>query len=43
MRRLAVDLGLPVITNLQLAEAFVQSLVSKKIDALKIKHWSEYQ
>jgi carbamoyl-phosphate synthase large subunit len=43
MRRLAVDLGLPVITNLQLAEAFVQAFVSKKIDDLKIKHWAEYQ
>nr|MBP7794940.1 carbamoyl phosphate synthase large subunit [Candidatus Saccharicenans sp.] len=43
MRRLAVDLGIPVITNLQLAQAFVQAFVSKKIDDLKIKHWAEYQ
>ncbi len=43
MRRLAVDLGLPVITNLQLAAAFVQSFVSKKTELLKIKHWAEYQ
>ncbi|MBC7361470.1 MAG: carbamoyl-phosphate synthase (glutamine-hydrolyzing) large subunit [Candidatus Aminicenantes bacterium] len=42
MRRLAVDLGIPVITNLQLAEAFVSALLAKKIDDLKIKPWSEY-
>ncbi|MGB9836446.1 MAG: carbamoyl-phosphate synthase (glutamine-hydrolyzing) large subunit [Candidatus Saccharicenans sp.] len=42
MRRLAIDLGIPVITNLQLAEDFVAALRSKKIDDLKIKHWSEY-
>ncbi|MGB9906120.1 MAG: carbamoyl-phosphate synthase (glutamine-hydrolyzing) large subunit, partial [Candidatus Saccharicenans sp.] len=43
MRRLAIDLGIPVITNLQLAEAFVAALRSKKIDELKIKPWSEYE
>jgi carbamoyl-phosphate synthase large subunit len=42
MRRRAVDLGLPVITNLQLAEAFVHSLVARSSDQLKIKHWAEY-
>lgn len=43
MRRLAIDLGLPVITNLQLAEAFVSALRAKKIGDLKVKPWSEYE
>ena len=42
MRRLAVDLGLPVITNLQLAEIFVAALRAKRVDKLTIKAWSEY-
>jgi len=42
MRRRAVDLGLPVITNIQLAEAFVQALVARSAEQLKIKHWAEY-
>lgn len=42
MRRLAIDLGIPVITNLQLAEAFVSALRAKKLGDLKIKPWSDY-
>lgn len=42
IRRRAVDLGIPLITNLQLAESFVKGLhaVSKK--PMQTKHWSEY-
>lgn len=43
MRRLAIDLGIPVITNLQLAEAFVSALRAKKLSDLKIKSWSSYE
>ncbi len=42
MRRLAIDLGLPVITNLQLAESFVAALRARKLSDLKVKPWSEY-
>ncbi|MDI6844694.1 MAG: carbamoyl-phosphate synthase (glutamine-hydrolyzing) large subunit [Candidatus Saccharicenans sp.] len=42
MRRLAVDLGIPVITNLQLAESLVNAFASRKIESLKIKSWDEY-
>lgn len=42
MRRLAVDLGIPVITNLQLAEAFIQALRFRRLEDLKIKAWHEY-
>ncbi|MCX8159584.1 MAG: carbamoyl-phosphate synthase (glutamine-hydrolyzing) large subunit, partial [Candidatus Saccharicenans sp.] len=42
MRRLAIDLGIPVITNLQLAEAFVSALRAKRIEDLRIKPWSSY-
>jgi len=43
MRRLAVDLGIPVITNLQLAEAFVNALRLRRLEDLKIKAWQEYE
>lgn len=43
MRRLAVDLGIPVITNLQLAESLVNAFASRKIESLKIKSWDEYE
>lgn len=42
MRRLAVDLGIPVITNLQLAEALATALKTKELEDLKIKSWKEY-
>ncbi|MGQ9800752.1 MAG: carbamoyl-phosphate synthase (glutamine-hydrolyzing) large subunit [Candidatus Saccharicenans sp.] len=43
MRRLAVDLGIPVITNLQLAEALVNALRLRRLEDLKIKAWHEYE
>jgi len=43
MRRLAIDLGIPVITNLQLAEAFVNALRLRCLEDLKIKAWPEYE
>lgn len=43
MRRLAVDLGIPVITNLQLAEAFVNALRLRRLEDLKLKAWAEYE
>ena len=42
IRRRAVDLNIPLITNLQLAERFIEALSRKTIDDLHIKSWSEY-
>ena len=43
MRRLAVDFAVPLLTNLQVADLFVQAIASKKIGDLKIKHGQEYE
>jgi len=42
IRRKAVDLAIPVITNIQLAERFVEALSRKGPGNLKIKSWAEY-
>ncbi|MBI2018132.1 carbamoyl-phosphate synthase (glutamine-hydrolyzing) large subunit [Candidatus Daviesbacteria bacterium] len=42
IRRHCIDLGIPLITNLQAAELLVSSLSSKKIADLQIKSWDEY-
>ncbi len=43
IRRRAVDMNIPLITNRQLAEAFVTALAEIKGDGLKTKSWSEYR
>jgi carbamoyl-phosphate synthase large subunit len=43
LRRTAVDFSIPLLTNLQVAELFVQALASKSMDDLQIKHWAEYE
>jgi carbamoyl-phosphate synthase large subunit len=43
LRRMAVDFSVPLLTNLKIAELFVQSLASYKLDDLKVKHWAEYE
>jgi carbamoyl-phosphate synthase large subunit len=43
IRRNAVDFGVPLITNLQLARRFVEALSRKSLDDLKIKSWGEYE
>ena len=42
IRRAAVDHGVPLITNIQLAQRLAQALLRKSIDALEIRSWSEY-
>jgi len=42
VRRATVDYNVPLITNLQIAEAFIQSILKKKQSDLEIKPWSEY-
>ena len=43
IRRKAVDMNIPLITNRQLAEAFVTALAEQKSDGLKVKSWEEYR
>jgi carbamoyl-phosphate synthase large subunit len=43
IRRQAVNFGIPLITNIQLAQRFVESLSRKNLDDLSIKSWSEYE
>ncbi len=42
IRRQAVDLGIPLMTNIQLAQRFVDALSHKRLDDLQIKSWGEY-
>jgi len=42
VRRATVDYNVPLITNLQIAEAFIQSILKKKESDLEIKPWSDY-
>ena len=41
IRRTAVDFGIPLITNLQLAQRLVHALSCKSVEALEIKSWQE--
>ena len=42
IRRTAADFSVPLITNIQLAQRFVESLSCKSLADLKIKSWGEY-
>jgi carbamoyl-phosphate synthase large subunit len=42
IRRKAVDLAIPLITNMQLAQRFVDALSKKTLDDLQVKSWAEY-
>ena len=42
IRRKAADLGIPLITNLQLAMRLVEALSKKGVAELQIKSWQEY-
>ena len=43
MRRTAVDLNIPLITNARLAEAFINAFLDVPLDELSIQEWSEYK
>ncbi len=43
IRRAAVDLNVPLITNSRLASAFIQAFCYINIEDLPIKSWSEYK
>lgn len=42
IRRAAIDLNIPLITNSRLASAFIQSFCALKLDDIDIKSWAEY-
>lgn len=42
IRRQAVNFGIPLITNIQLAQRFVEAIARKQLPDLEIKSWSEY-
>ena len=43
IRRAAIDLNIPLITNSRLASAFIRAFCSMDIDDLPVKSWSEYK
>ena len=42
IRRQAVNFGIPLFTNIQLAQRFVEAIARKRVEDLKIKSWHEY-
>lgn len=42
IRRAAVDLNIPLITNSRLASAFINAFTSMPLDSIEIKGWDEY-
>ncbi|MBP3601106.1 MAG: carbamoyl-phosphate synthase (glutamine-hydrolyzing) large subunit [Alistipes sp.] len=43
IRRAAVDLNIPLLTNARLASAFISAFCSLSVDDLIIKSWTEYE
>lgn len=42
IRRAAVDLNIPLITNVRLASAFIQAFCDLSLEDIRIKSWDEY-
>ena len=42
IRRTAVDFGVPLLTNMQLAQRLADALDRIPIDQLKVRPWSAY-
>ncbi len=42
IRRVAVDLNIPLITNPRLASAFIRAFTTLPLDKIEIKSWQEY-
>ncbi|MDO4215093.1 MAG: carbamoyl-phosphate synthase (glutamine-hydrolyzing) large subunit [Bacteroidales bacterium] len=42
IRRAAIDLNIPLITNSRLASAFIQAFCTKTLDDIEVKAWGEY-
>ena len=43
IRRAAIDLNVPLITNARLASAFINAFCRMKLDDIDIKSWNEYK
>ncbi|MDY0082692.1 MAG: carbamoyl-phosphate synthase (glutamine-hydrolyzing) large subunit [Ignavibacteriaceae bacterium] len=43
IRRKAVDLNIPLFTNIQIAKRFVKALKNYSIETLPVKSWDEYE
>jgi carbamoyl-phosphate synthase large subunit len=43
IRRRTVDFGIPLITDIQLAQRFVEAIARKGLDDLQVKSWLEYR
>ncbi|WP_302458420.1 carbamoyl-phosphate synthase (glutamine-hydrolyzing) large subunit [Mediterranea massiliensis] len=43
IRRAAIDLNIPLITNARLASAFINAFCTMSVDDLGIKSWAEYK
>jgi carbamoyl-phosphate synthase large subunit len=43
IRRAAIDLNVPLITNARLADAFIKAFCTMTLDDLKIRSWAEYK
>ncbi|MCD8164848.1 MAG: carbamoyl-phosphate synthase (glutamine-hydrolyzing) large subunit [Bacteroides sp.] len=43
IRRAAIDLNIPLITNSRLASAFINAFCTMEVDDLAIKSWEEYK
>ena len=43
IRRAAIDLNVPLITNSRLASAFIHAFCTVKLDEIGIKSWAEYK
>ena len=42
IRRAAIDLNIPLITNSRLASAFINAFCNVSLDDIDIKAWGEY-
>ena len=43
VRRAAIDLNIPLLTNARLASAFIRAFTTLPIDKIEIKSWDEYK
>ena len=42
IRRAAIDLDIPLLTNARLADAFITAFCTMTLDNIQIKSWQEY-
>jgi carbamoyl-phosphate synthase large subunit len=42
IRRAAIDLNVPLLTNARLASAFIGSFTQMTVDDIEIRSWDEY-